>query len=101
MQQLYRMAAGGSREQPSAVLLPNGSVSKMTGYNARSIELLNHETFSGAACCQLTELPSYKAAPLQAWSSFPPACLQASFRSFYLTSLARGDLFHNRYGNTA
>ena len=30
------------------------------------IELQRVETFTGAACCQLIELPSYKAAPLQA-----------------------------------
>ena len=35
------------------------------GFN-RPIELPHLETFPGAACCLATELPTYKAAPLQA-----------------------------------
>jgi len=30
------------------------------------IELHHVETFAGAACCKITELPNYKAAPLKA-----------------------------------
>ena len=32
-------------------------------------ELERKQTFPGAACCKPIELPSYKAAPLQAWVS--------------------------------
>jgi hypothetical protein len=38
------------------------------GYK-RPIELPHLETFPGAACCQPIKLPSYKAAPLQAFGS--------------------------------
>jgi hypothetical protein len=41
------------------------------------IELPRLETFPGAACYQPIELPSYKAAPLQAFgSAHHAACLQ-------------------------
>ena len=37
---------------------------------ARPIELPNHGSFPGAACCQIAELPPFKAAPLQALGRF-------------------------------
>jgi hypothetical protein len=45
------------------------------GYN-RPIELPHLETFSGAACCLATELPTYKAAPLQAASEPYPSIIE-------------------------
>ena len=38
----------------------------------RAIELPDLGTFPGAACCQPIELPSYKAAPLQALGTNTP-----------------------------
>jgi len=38
----------------------------------RAIELAGLGTFPGAACCQPIELPSYKAAPLQALGTNTP-----------------------------
>jgi hypothetical protein len=51
-------------------VLPIASI-RSGGYN-RPIELPHSETFPGAACYQPIELPSYKAAPLQAFGPLNP-----------------------------
>jgi len=54
-------------------VLPIASI-RCGGYN-RPIELPHFETFPGAACYQPIELPSYKAAPLQAFGPLNPRAL--------------------------
>jgi len=64
--------ADGSRRLPGITqriflhegLRSDGSTS------ARPIALHNHGPFPGAACCQIEELPPYKAAPLQTLGRF-------------------------------
>ena len=62
--QLYRLAAGGSRELPNAMFCPSRL---FRAAEQRALELPHLETFAGAACSQPIELPVYKAAPLQAF----------------------------------
>ena len=61
--QFYRIAAGGSRESPSGRFQIEAVLLRVM-IRRRLIELQSPRPFSGAACCQLTELPPYKAAPL-------------------------------------
>jgi len=60
--QLYRPAAGGSRARPLMCL----SYRFSNPIAKTSVPWLALGTFAGAACCQTTDLPPYKAAPLQA-----------------------------------
>jgi hypothetical protein len=63
------MVAGGSREL-SQWHQSRSAQQKKTETNSRCPIRLQHvETFPGAACCVAIELPSYKAAPLQALGS--------------------------------
>jgi len=60
--QFYQMAAGGSREQAQRLEFNRADRSK----EGIAVGRMPRETFPGAACCQVTELPTDKAAPLQA-----------------------------------
>src|SRR5580700_12100228 len=64
--QLYKLAASGSRELPSAMFAHPVRLVRRRATTA--IELRHVETFSGAACCQPMGLQCYKAAPLQLWA---------------------------------
>ena len=61
--QLRKVKAGGSRELP--IVRFYLCVHCLALSKAQGIELPRVETFPGAACSQLIELPRYKAAPLK------------------------------------
>jgi len=91
-QQLYRFAAGGSRELPSLAASIQ-RIAKIVAHEDRrtSGTMANLGRLPGAACCKLIELPSCKAAPLQALGVYRYSRLFVSIRGCFGWLSARFD----------
>ena len=71
--QIYRLAAGGSRERPSATQFYRRRANRSPSEHSHRIKVYAG-LVAGAACCQLIDLPTCKAAPLQTLASDAAGC---------------------------